>query len=426
MKVLICGASGFIGTGITAALLDRGHEVIAAIRRPVKFVRQFPNVPVVEVDFNVDKDVETWLPRLAGVEAVINCAGILQGGRHQNAEAIHYLAPVALFRACEQAGVRRVLQVSAVSADETAGTDYAATKLKADNVLRTLDLDWIVLRPSLVYGSGSYGGTSLLRGLAALPLVIPLVGRGDQLFRPIHVQDLCGGIAALLENGAVGRVTLEPAGPAVLTLRQILVRLRSWLGFAPARVIEVPLWLIGIAVKAGDLIGAATLNSTAFRQLQHGNAGDPAGFAALSGIRPDGMDAWLQREPSRVQSRWHARLYFLRPVVRYSLALIWLCSGAIGLLSYTESAGFLATLPNGFIAPAVFASCALDLAIGILLALKWRPARLAAIQVAVVVAYTLFLTVIRPALWAVPLGPLLKNLAVLLLIPIWAILENDR
>ena len=112
---------------------------------------------------------EDWLNYLRGVDGVVNCAGILQTRNGQSAAAIHHGAPAALFEACVAKGVRRVVQISAVSADDAAGTEYARTKKAADDHLRSLNLDWTVLRPSLVYAQGSYGGTSVIRGIAGFP-----------------------------------------------------------------------------------------------------------------------------------------------------------------------------------------------------------------------------------------------------------------
>src|SRR3546814_606054 len=149
---------------------------------------------------NYDVSPAAWLPRLSGVDAVVNCAGVLQSGRGQDIEAIHHLSPAALFDACREAGVRRVIQISAISADAEAGTDYALSKKHADDHLQALDLDWVVLRPSLVYGEGAYGGTAMLRALAAFPLVTPLAGGGGQAFRPLHVEGLATTVLLCLRT----------------------------------------------------------------------------------------------------------------------------------------------------------------------------------------------------------------------------------
>ena len=429
MRVLVTGANGFIGRHITAALLASGHDVAAAVRAAAEVRRAFPEVTVIAADMNADTAAEAWVPRLAGVDAVVNCAGILQGSRGQSIEAVHYLGPKALFDACARCGVRRVVQISAISADDAAGTAYARTKKQADDYLRGLDLDWIVLRPSLVYGAGSHGGTSLLRALAALPFAIPLVGRGDQVFQPIHMDDLTAAVVRCLEAPDLGRVTLDPVGPDTLTAKEILLRLRSWLGLGPVPTLSVPVPLIRALARLGDWIGGGPVNTTALRQLEYGNAAPARPFVEALGIEPRSMAAALAARPSQVQDRWHARLFFVRPLLRWTLGVFWLLSGLIGLIA---PAG--AILPHaaalgltGAAVPwAVGAGSLLDVAIGIGLLLRYRPGLMAAVQVLVVLGYTLALSVAEPALWADPLGPLLKNLPVLAAVLALAGLEAER
>ena len=168
MRVLLIGAAGFIGRELFAALSARGHRVVPAVRDSSAGIA-FAAERAVPVDLNADTNPEAWLRRLEGIDAVVNCAGILQGTRTQSIAAIHRDAPIALFKACEDSGVRRVVQVSAISAEGAAGTQYAVTKLAADEYLRGTSLEWTVVRPSLVYMRGAYGGTALFRAMAAMP-----------------------------------------------------------------------------------------------------------------------------------------------------------------------------------------------------------------------------------------------------------------
>lgn len=157
--------------------------------------------------------------------------------------------------------------------------------------MQTLDLDWIILRPSLVYGEGSHGGTSLLRALAALPWIVPLPGRGDQPFQPIHLDDLVETVAHLLRARRLSRLVLEPVGPERLTTAEIVARLRAWLGLAPARMVPVPLTLVRVIARIGDTVGAGPLRTTSIEQMLHGNAGDPEPIVAVTGLRPRRMCA---------------------------------------------------------------------------------------------------------------------------------------
>lgn len=168
MRILLTGANGFIGSELTSDLLKAGHDVAAAVRDPAKFLRRFPGTTVVLADFNVLTTSAQWLPLLTGLDCVINCAGILQSRAGQSASSIHTHAPLALFQAAHSLGVRKIIQISAVSAD--ADTEYAQSKSAADKGLMAMDADWVILRPSLVYGRQAYGGTAMLRALAACPL----------------------------------------------------------------------------------------------------------------------------------------------------------------------------------------------------------------------------------------------------------------
>ncbi len=428
MRVLVTGANGFIGRHLVSALLRAGHQVVPAVRHKRDLNRFLKSPAAIAVGLNRDTQPGAWLPRLVGIDAVINCAGVLQGRAGQNIDAIHHTGPKALFQACEIAGVKRVVQVSAISAATGAGTAYATSKMQADDFLKTTSLDWTILKPSLVYGAGAYGGTSLMRGLAAWPFVMPLVGDGRQTFRPLSMTDLCTLIVRLLDQPSENKTTLVVVGPDEVSLKEILVDLRDWLGFSAARILHIPKGLVRLLARIGDVTGGS-INSTAFQQMEFGNAGGAPAPGEKLWTTPTSWHAGLRDYPSQVQDRWHARLYFLRPILRIGLGLTWILSGLIGLLLPAERAAEIFTtlgLPAQAAPLLAIGSCLLDMAIGLALLLRWRPGLLAGIQVAVVTGYTLVLTLAVPALWIDPFGPLLKNLIFIIAALILAAIERDR
>lgn len=109
MRILVTGATGFIGRHIAARLGAAGHRVVCCVRDVPRARRLFPDCECIPCDFNDDVAPDAWLPRLAGVDAVVNCVGILQSRRGQAMAAIHRDAPKALFDACAQARLRRVI-----------------------------------------------------------------------------------------------------------------------------------------------------------------------------------------------------------------------------------------------------------------------------------------------------------------------------
>ncbi len=416
---MVIAAGGFIGRHIAAYLMTTGGmEVVAAQRDPASAQRRFPGITAIACDMTRDLDSAIWERRLVGIDAVVNCAGVLHS---PDAQAVHAEAPRALFAACEKMGVRRVIHISAISVSEEADTEYSRTKLAAERDLAARDLDWAILRPSLVYAEGSFGGTSLMRGLAGLPGVILLPGQGDQLFDPIHVEDLARCVAILLKDETRRKIILEPVGPERLSLRDVILAWRNWLDLPPAPILAIPMPIIRAMSWIADRTGGGPLSSTAVKQLVYGNIGDFETFVAAIGFRPRSLGEKLRRSPSHVQERWQARLYGLRFPARMALASIWLASGILALLAPGES--FAGGAIMKYLA---WGAALIDIAIGLGLLRRRYPPFFFALQAGLVILYSLGLSLAAPGLWLDPYGGLLKNLAVLVLIAFVAATAEDR
>ncbi len=429
MRVLVTGAYGFIGAHIVAALREAGHAPVGAVRRPDSAGR-FSDLEAISCDMASDTRVEDWLPRLAGIEAVVNAAGILRERGASCFDAVHRAAPSALFEACVKGDVSRVIQISAIGAPEHTG--FVRSKHEADAHLKTLDLDWIILRPSVVYGTaGSYGGTSLLRAMAALPGVL-LVPGGAQYLQPIAIEDLARAVVQLLETGKGDRKILEAVGPQPLTLEEYLRAWRRWLGFGTPRVIRTPLALSRAAAWLGERLARGPLGETMFRMLQHGNVGARdayATFAEAIDFRPRALPEVLAAAPSHVQDRWHARLYFLRPLLRVTLASLWLLSGLAGFvvpLDQSQAVLARAGIAPTHAAPLIYGASVFDIALGMALALRFRPVSIGALMLLSLLAYTIFLGAALPHLWLDPFGGLIKNIALIPALLVMMSLEQAR
>lgn len=269
MKILLTGASGFIGRHLAAASIAAGHQIQPVSRRH-------------GIDFSTLLTPQSWLPHLDGVEAVINCVGIIGETRRQRFDLLHRQAPSALFQACSRTGLRRVIQISALGADETAFSAYHLSKRAADKCLRNLDLDWFVLRPSLIYGPGGKS-TALFMRLAALPL-IPVIGAGRQKLQPVYIGDVVEAVLKCLIS-APARLTLDLAGSETYTFAEWLQTLRRAQGLPPARLLRIPLPI----AKAGMIAGACfnpVFRLENLRMLQKGYAADAHAFIQFLGRMP--------------------------------------------------------------------------------------------------------------------------------------------
>ena len=173
-SVLLLGAAGYIGQHLFQALLREGYRVTCGVHAR----RLLPSCPTVAVDYSTDHAERDWLPRLVGVDVVINCVGILRETAIATFDAMHIAAPRALFRAAARSGVKKVIQVSALGADCSAQSGYHRSKKAGDDALAALDIPWVIVQPSLIFGPGG-SSARLFSALAALPL-IPLPGHGEQ------------------------------------------------------------------------------------------------------------------------------------------------------------------------------------------------------------------------------------------------------
>lgn len=294
-------------------------------------------------------------------------------------------------------------------------------------MLRQAGVPWTILRPSMIIAGGSFGGSSVLRGLAGLPFVAPVLPMSGAGVSPIHARDLGEVVGLVAENERFTGAVLEPVGAETLTIGELVAAYRRWLGFPPGTRVPLPRTLLTFAGTIGEWFGGP-MSTTALQQLDAGNTGDTAAFAAQLGWEPRGLTTILRDEPAEVQDRWHARQFFLAIAVRASLALLWIGSAMAGLFNGTPMALQFAAalgLPAALVPPLVVATSLLDLAIAALL-LTRRSRLAAALQLAVVLGYTVGLSLALPGLWADPFGALLKNIPILALIAVNAVLSEAR
>ncbi|HEX8654377.1 MAG TPA: SDR family oxidoreductase [Allosphingosinicella sp.] len=419
MAILLLGATGLIGSAVAARLAGEGHEVAGVARREGVETRRVPAARWVRLDLRDVCVAEDWLPHLAGIDAVVNCAGALQQGGRDEVEAVHVRGPATLWQACEAAGVRRVVHVSAMNVDQGGVSGFSESKARGDAALEASGLDWVILRPSVVVGRQAYGGSALFRGLAALPLLprAPDAGPLDI----VQLDNVAETVARLLRPGAPSRIALDLAGPDRLSFEETVALYRRWLGWKPARLVSVPGWMMGVAYRVGDLIGRLgwrpPIRSTARREIVRGAVGDGSEWRRVTGIEPVALSAALAAEPASVQERWFARLYLLKPLAIGVFALFWLMTGLVSLgpgygravatMRATDAAALaeISTIAGGIV----------DIIVaGLIL---WRPTARLGLAAALLLSifYITAGTLLLPQLWADPLGPMMKIWPILVL-----------
>jgi uncharacterized protein YbjT (DUF2867 family) len=414
MRIAVIGAYGLVGSYVSARLAAEGHAVVGVGRDIAAARRRFPALEWQRADLATASTAD-WTALLAGVEAVVNCAGALQDSPRDDLRAVHVEGVRRLTEACAAVGVRRFVHISAAGVAPGRGTTFNATKLEAEALLAESPLDWIILRPGLVFGPAAYGGTALLRGLAGFPGVTPVVF-GDSLIQVIGTDDLADAVALCLAPEAPTRVSLDLVHAEALTLLDLVGRLRGWLGLPPAPTLRLPTVLARLTAAASDGLAwlgwRSPMRTASLEQLRMGVRGRSDDAARL-GLVPRSFDALLAASPSGVQERWFARAYFAKPAILACLFCFWLMSGLIGLTVGFDAAVAVLTasgMTAGLAAGAVVGGSLVDIALAVLLA--WRPTAGRALQgmLLVTAGYLIGATLLRPDLWLDPLGPLVKSI----------------
>lgn len=247
------------------------------------------------------------------------------------------------------------------------------------------------------------------------------------------MSDLCDLVVRLLRHGAPSGRVLEVAGPEEVSLADILRGYRAWLGFRPAPVISVPRWAAWPMLKAGDMAAqlgwASSFRTTAVRQMDHNVGGDPDTWVRLTGVQPRGFSEVLAAEPASVQDRWHARLYFFRPLAVLTLGLFWLLVGLLGLISPARTGAIALLREAGFgalSAPVSDVGHLADLVLGSALFVRRWTRSAAVLMVLFCVGYLIGATVWLPRFWIDPLAPWLKVFPVVALALFVAATDDRR
>jgi UDP-glucose 4-epimerase len=282
--IALTGATGFIGRHLLRELPARGFRMRVLLRRPTTMPVECASAVVGDLARPIN-----MAAALADVDAVIHSAGLahaMSGAPADDYRVLNTNATIALARAAQRAGMRRFVFLSSVraqsgpAATQTLTEDlpaqptepYGQSKLAAEQGLATLDLDWVALRPTLVYGPGVKGNMAELMRLARLPVPLPLGSFGARRSL-LALDNLTDAIVTVLTAQAPLRRPLLVADAAPVTLPQMITALRAGLGRRPglipmpAALLRAALNLAGRAEIYERLAGSLVVDSSALQRL---------------------------------------------------------------------------------------------------------------------------------------------------------------
>lgn len=271
-SVLLIGGTGYVGDRMRHVLRDAGFTVrLLARSESERYARE--GFEVARGDIT---NLESLGNAMQGVDAVINLVAIIKEKGDATFENINYKGTVNVVDAARQAGVKRLIQMSALGVGDLPGYPYFHTQWRAENYIRESGLDWTIFRPSIIFGPGEkVQFVTQLADLIKQAPIIPVVGDGTSRFQPIHLDDVAASfVSALSHDETIGQ-TYEIAGPDVLTYEEILDECAATLGKKKRKVhVPVPLMMPAAAIMGAIPFIEAPVTTDQLKMLKIDNTTD--------------------------------------------------------------------------------------------------------------------------------------------------------
>jgi len=418
-KVLVLGASGLIGRFVTDDLRARGFRTIGVARRfssSQKASALDLEMPLLSMDRGA-------LARLIGdhgIDVVVNCVGLLQDVPGSDVGAVHRDFVARMLAAIAECG--RAIRLVHLSIPGKAGGDrtaFSATKRDAERLIAASGVVYAILRPGFVVAPTAYGGSAMVRALAALPFQLPAAESATP-FQPVMVEDISATVAWLASRDigepSVNAVVWDLMQTRPVTLGGVVGLFRRAFGTRDDRRLTLPTFMLDLGARLGDLASwlgwMPPIRSTAIAELRRGVEGDPSAWMAATGMVPTELDEVVGSRSATIQDKWFARLYPIKALVIASLTVFWTVSGFIALVvSYNATAEILRShaFAPALVAPVTVLTSLMDITIGMLIAFR-RSAGVGLIAgIIASLGYMLGAAILTPDLWIEPLGALVKT-----------------
>jgi len=288
MRIVLLGATGFVGHHLLARLSAAGHDCLALSRYRMS-CRELSIIPRVQLRQTDVYDRDKLAECFQGADAVVNMVGILNesGRRGKGFHRAHVELVDGVIEACRKAGVGRLVQVSALHAGK-GRSHYLRSKGEAEELIRSAtDIDSTILQPSVIFGAGDSFFTrfaGLLKMAPVLPLACP-----DARMQPVWVGDVAAMLAiALVDDSTVGE-SLVLVGPTEYSLRE-LVEFTARSTGRKARIVGLPDVLSKLQGLVMDFVPGKPFSTDNYLSLQTDNTSKENSLPRF-GIKPRSIES---------------------------------------------------------------------------------------------------------------------------------------
>lgn len=251
---LVTGASGFLGAYVASEARRVGRPVRGMIRRTSH--RGSLNIEDDRIVYADLTDVNSLVAAMDGCDAVVHCAAVISEATpdEKRSRQVNVVGTENVIQACRLAGVRRLVHMSAHSASEANTSVYGRTKREADKRVQGSELDWTILKPTIIYGPGGKGLFAKINRLVNRLPVIPIIGPGNEELRPIFVHDLTEAVFSCLDNTAtIGRI-YDLGGQDTVTFNAFVHAILESQGKRSKKLVHIPLWLCHVLARSMALV----------------------------------------------------------------------------------------------------------------------------------------------------------------------------
>ncbi len=243
--VTIFGGSGFVGRHLVGQLSKAGYRIRVAVRHPqlAGFLQPLGGLSQIEfVKANI-RNEKSIIEAVEGADYVVNLVGVLAQSGRQNFNSLHVQGARLIAIAAREAGVKQLVQMSALGADEKSSSKYARTKAHGEDAVLNMEPNAIILRPSVVFGPED-GFFNLFAGMMSVLPIVPVFGSKTK-FQPIFVGDVASVIKASLEGKAKQGTIYELGGPQIVSMKEVHQKIKSITGMK-TWLLPLPLWIAKI------------------------------------------------------------------------------------------------------------------------------------------------------------------------------------
>ena len=286
--VAVVGATGFVGRHVVAQLVEGGHRVIAISRRGTRRPEWADAVETRAADVATGRGLDA---ALAGADAVVHLAAIPRQSKGRSFEEVNVRGTQRVVESARRAGVQRLVHLSVLGVTDDPRLAYLSSKWRGEQAVRDGGIDWVVLRPSLMFGPGD-GFFNLVRVTLKWwsPGVVAIPGKGDARFQPLAVDDLAKAVLLCIADADRAGTVYELGGPEWWTYRQIVDEVMRVTGMRRLKL-GLPIPLISALTAVTDrVLPIFPVSHDQISSLQRPNSTEIGAFERAFGFAPRSMD----------------------------------------------------------------------------------------------------------------------------------------